>query len=126
MMNLLENEALLEELQETVDDAEIQEQADEVLEIVDSLAEGDYEQLHDIHGASVIRVYRTDNGFNINNTAWDMTGNGVKTCFNFADYTSGFNAVDEGYDFEAAQQRREAITAKRRASQAVKQEKSLV
>lgn len=124
-MNLLENQALLEALQETVDDAEIQEQADEILTIVDSLSEGDYEQLHDLHDAAVVRVYRRNDGFNIYSTAWDIVGNGVKAYFKFADYTNGFDAVDEGYDHEAAQEKREMTIANRKALQTVKKEKAL-
>tara|TARA_R110001583_G_scaffold76235_1_gene208915 strand:+ start:3745 stop:6396 length:2652 start_codon:yes stop_codon:yes gene_type:complete len=105
MRNLLTNEQLLNDLQETVDDGEIQEQADEILEAVMSLGEGSYEQLHDIEDNAVVRVYRSEAGFNLYSTACDLSDYAAKTHFNFADYESGFGEV-EGFDYEALAERK--------------------
>ena len=52
----MNNETLLNDLQQTVDDAEILEQADEILDIVLSLNNDDHEQLHDIYDSPVVRL----------------------------------------------------------------------
>lgn len=123
-MNLLTNEQLLIDLQTTVDDAEIEESAEEILDVVMTLNEGEHDQLHDIHGSPVVRVYRTAAGFRVHSTAWDIPGNGVKASFRLSDYESGFEST-EGYDFEAAEERRQAIRTRRQAEQASKQTRAL-
>lgn len=105
MRDLITNEQLLNDLQETVDDAEIQEQADEILEFVMMLDAGDYEQLHDVYDKPVVRIYRSESGFNLYSAAWDIAGNNIKAFFNFADYESGFDAI-EGFDYEALAERK--------------------
>lgn len=123
-MNLIQNEQLLIDLQQTVDDAEIQEQADEILDIVSTLDDGELEQLHDIYDQPVVRVYRKSDGFLIDSTAYDIAGNDIQCYFRFSDYESGFDAV-EGYGHEAASERRKAIREERRIQQQAKQEKGL-
>ncbi len=115
---------LLEALQETVDDAWILEQADEILDIVQSLNEGEHEQLHDTDDRPVVRVYRHADGFNLHSTAFDIQGNDIQSHFRFSDYESGFDTI-EGYDHETASQRRESIRAERLVRQQARQEKAL-
>ena len=115
---------LLEALQETVDDAWILEQADEILDIVQLLNEGEHEQLHDTDDNPVVRVYRHADGFNLHSTAFDIQGNDIQSYFRFSDYESGFDAVD-GYDHKAASERREEIRTERLARQQAKQEVAL-
>ncbi|WP_413284223.1 hypothetical protein [Vibrio sp. MA40-2] len=124
MMNLLENDALLTELQESIDDACILEDAEDILNFVMTLDDGEHEDLHDTDERQVVRVYRTTLGFRLHSTAWDIEGNDVKANFLFSDYESGFDSI-EGYDHEEAQERREAVRVERQAKQALKQEKSL-
>lgn len=114
---------LLEALQQTVDDAWILEQADEILDIVHTLDDGEYEQLHDTDDRAVVRVYRHKDGFHISSLAYDLAGNDIQSVFRFADYESGFDAV-EGYNHESAIERRDAIRAERQVKQQLKQEKA--
>ena len=123
-MNLLTNEQLLIDLQTTVDDAEIQETAEEILEIVMTLNEGEHEQLHDIYDRPVVHVYRNAKEFRLNSVAWDISGHNVAAGFFFADYESGFESV-EGFDYEALDERLQMIRARRKAEQARKQQRSL-
>jgi hypothetical protein len=124
-MNLLQNTTLLEELQQTIDDAEIEEQADEILMTIESLDEGEYEQLHDLNGSPVVRVYRTTRGFNIHSTAWDIKGNDIKVNFTIDNHENDFNSVDGNYDHEASAERRIIINANRQLKRARQTERNL-
>lgn len=118
MRNLLTNDQLLNELQETVDDAEIQEQADEILELVMDLDIGEHEKLHDIYGNQCVHVYRSEAGFNLHSVSYDIAGNDIKSHFSFDDYECGFDSV-EGFDYEALAERkikREAIKVEKAES----------
>ncbi|MBY8257471.1 hypothetical protein KW530_12880 [Vibrio fluvialis] len=125
MTQLLQNEELLNDLQQTVDDAWILEQAAEILAIVDTLEPEEFEQLHDTDDRPVVRVYRTADGFKLNSVAYDMDGDDLKTYFRFSDYESGFSAVDGEYDYEAVQERRERIRTERQVKKQRKEEQSL-
>jgi len=105
MTNLLTNEKLLNDLQVSIDDAEILEQADEILQLVMDLDAGEFDQLHDVNDNPVVRVYRSETGFNLHSAAWDIAGNGVQSLFNLSDYEGDFDNV-EGYDHEAAAERK--------------------
>lgn len=105
MRNLLTNEQLLNDLQETVDNGQIQEQPDEILEIVMSLGAGDYEQLHDTDDKPVVRVYCSEVGFNLHSTACTLIDYVEKTHFNFTDYESGFDVI-EGFSYELLAERK--------------------
>lgn len=124
MTQLLQNEELLNDLQQTVDDAWILEQADEILDIVFTLEPEEFEQLHDTDDRPVVRVYRTTDGFNLNSVAYDLDGDDLKTYFRFSDYV-GFSEVNDEYDYKAAQERRERIRTERQAKQQRKEEQSL-